>query len=113
LNQYIPPADVASLFTKDLLHISPCGVVFVKHSVRKGILGEMLEQILDTRQMVKRSMKKWKDDETLQKVLDSRQLGLKLIANVTYGYTSANFSGRMACVEVLTGTVPTATVIKV
>ena len=61
----------------------------------------MLEQILDTRQMVKRSLKKWKDNETLQKVLDSRQLGLKLIANVTYGYTSANFSGRMPCVEVI------------
>ena len=26
--------------------------------------------------------------------------GLKLIANVTYGYTAANFSGRMPCVEV-------------
>ena len=33
-------------------------------------------------------------------MLDARQLGLKLIANVTYGYTSANFSGRMPCVEV-------------
>ena len=35
-------------------------------------------------------------------MLDSRQLGLKLIANVTYGYTSANFSGRMPCIEVTT-----------
>lgn len=33
--------------------------------------------------------------------MDARQLGLKLIANVTYGYTSANFSGRMPCVEVI------------
>lgn len=38
----------------------------------------------------------------LQKLLNSRQLGLKLIANVTFGYTSANFSGRMPCVEVRT-----------
>ena len=37
---------------------------------------------------------------SLQKVLHARQLGLKLIANVTYGYTSANFSGRMPCIEV-------------
>ena len=36
----------------------------------------------------------------LQKILHSRQLGLKLIANVTYGYTSANFSGRMPCIDV-------------
>lgn len=34
-------------------------------------------------------------------MLDARQLGLKLIANVTYGYTSAHFSGRMPCVEVI------------
>jgi DNA polymerase zeta len=27
-------------------------------------------------------------DADLQKILHSRQLGLKLIANVTYGYTS-------------------------
>ena len=33
-------------------------------------------------------------------MLDARQLGLKLISNVTYGYTAANFSGRMPCVEV-------------
>lgn len=27
-------------------------------------------------------------------------MGLKLIANVMYGYTAASFSGRMPCVEV-------------
>jgi DNA polymerase zeta len=50
--------------------------------------------------MVKKSMKEHASDKTLQRVLHSRQLGLKLIANVTYGYTSANFSGRMPCIEV-------------
>jgi len=50
--------------------------------------------------MVKKSMKENKKDKTLQKVLHARQLGLKLIANVTYGYTAANFSGRMPCIEV-------------
>ena len=66
----------------------------------------MLQEILDTRVMVKNSMKlhsrskKSKNSRLLQKILHSRQLGLKLIANVTYGYTSANFSGRMPCIEV-------------
>ena len=32
--------------------------------------------------------------------MHARQLGLRLIANVTYGYTSANFSGRMPCIDV-------------
>ncbi|KAF2356332.1 DNA-directed DNA polymerase family B multifunctional domain, partial [Trinorchestia longiramus] len=84
----------------DELHISPCGVAFVPKRVRSGILPKMLEEILNTRIMVKQSMKLHKEDATLQKALHSRQLGLKLIANVTYGYTSANFSGRMPCVEV-------------
>lgn len=38
--------------------------------------------------------------QTLSRMLNARQLGLKLIANVTYGYTGANFSGRMPCIEV-------------
>lgn len=50
--------------------------------------------------MVKGAMKLAKEDKVLYKMLDSRQLGLKLIANVTYGYTAANFSGRMPCIEV-------------
>ena len=61
----------------------------------------MLQEILDTRVMVKKSMKMHKDNKKLEKILDARQMGLKLIANVTYGYTGAHFSGRMPCVEVL------------
>ncbi|XP_074033299.1 DNA polymerase zeta catalytic subunit isoform X3 [Leptinotarsa decemlineata] len=88
------------LLEKDSLNFSPCGVGFVKKKVRDGIMPRMLREILDTRLMVKNSMKENKEDKILQKVLHSRQLGLKLIANVTYGYTAANFSGRMPSVEV-------------
>lgn len=38
--------------------------------------------------------------QALLRLLDARQLSLKFIANVTYGYTSASFSGRMPCVEI-------------
>ena len=38
--------------------------------------------------------------QALRRILDARQLGLKYIANVTYGYTSATFSGRMPAVEI-------------
>jgi DNA polymerase elongation subunit (family B) len=37
--------------------------------------------------------------QVLQRVLNARQFGLKLIANVTYGYTAAGFSGRMPMAE--------------
>jgi len=50
---------------------------------------------------VKNLMKEQKNNKHLYKILNAQQLGLKLIANVTYGYTSANFSGRMPCIEVL------------
>ena len=45
--------------------------------------------------------------QVLARMLDARQLGLKLIANVTYGYTSASFSGRMPCAEVADAIVQT------
>ncbi|CAH2007335.1 unnamed protein product [Acanthoscelides obtectus] len=92
-------ARLEKLLKKDLLNFSPGGVAFVKKEVRDGIMPRMLREILDTRLMVKNSMKENKDDCVLQKVLHNRQLGLKLIANVTYGYTAANFSGRMPAVE--------------
>jgi DNA polymerase zeta len=37
--------------------------------------------------------------QVLQRCLNARQFALKLIANVSYGYTSASFSGRMPCAE--------------
>ena len=72
---------------------------FVKYPNFQGILPIMLDDILKTRVMVKNSMKLY-DDDNLYKIFDSRQLSLKLIANVTFGYTAANYSGRMPCVEV-------------
>ncbi|XP_036758876.2 DNA polymerase zeta catalytic subunit isoform X2 [Manis pentadactyla] len=94
----IPP-DLLYQIRHDIT-VSPSGVAFVKPSVRKGVLPRMLEEILKTRLMVKKSMKAYKQDRALSRMLDARQLGLKLIANVTFGYTAANFSGRMPCTEV-------------
>ncbi|XP_044756178.1 DNA polymerase zeta catalytic subunit isoform X2 [Coccinella septempunctata] len=98
-NLRVSKERIQHLLKRDLLNFSPCGVAFVKKNVRDGIMPRMLREILDTRLMVKKSMKENKGDSVLQKVLHNRQLGLKLIANVTYGYTAANFSGRMPSVE--------------
>ncbi|KAM4693357.1 LOW QUALITY PROTEIN: DNA polymerase zeta catalytic subunit [Discoglossus pictus] len=93
------PPDLLYQIRHDIT-ISPNGVAFVKASVRKGVLPRMLEEILKTRIMVKQSMKDYKHDRGLTRLLHARQLGLKLISNVTFGYTAANFSGRMPCVEI-------------
>ncbi|XP_040919803.1 DNA polymerase zeta catalytic subunit isoform X2 [Toxotes jaculatrix] len=94
----VPPELLYQL--RNDITVSPNGIAFVKSSVRKGVLPSMLEEILNTRIMVKQSMKTYKQDKALMRLLDARQLGLKLIANVTFGYTAANYSGRMPSVEV-------------
>ncbi|KAJ1898132.1 DNA polymerase zeta, partial [Kickxella alabastrina] len=95
----VPPGMLTAL--KDYLTVSPNGMLFVKPSVRRGLLGRMLHELLESRVMIKDAMKRWGDgDEALLKKLDAWQLGLKLITNVTYGYAGASFSGRMPCVEI-------------
>ena len=93
---------------RDYVNIAPNGIIYVKPSIRKSLLAKMLGEILETRVMVKSGMKVDKDDNTLQRLLNNRQLALKLIANVTYGYTSASFSGRMPCSEIADSIVQTA-----
>ncbi|ANM57914.1 recovery protein 3 [Arabidopsis thaliana] len=79
---------------------TPNSVMYVPPEVRRGILPRLLEEILSTRIMVKKAMKKLTPSEAvLHRIFNARQLALKLIANVTYGYTAAGFSGRMPCAE--------------
>ncbi|KAJ6157522.1 hypothetical protein N7470_005114 [Penicillium chermesinum] len=90
----------AAELLKDKINIAPNGMMYAKQEVRQSLLAKMLTEILETRVMVKAGMKADKDDKILQRLLNNRQLALKLIANVTYGYTSASFSGRMPCSEI-------------
>ncbi|KAH8882465.1 hypothetical protein GQ53DRAFT_733954 [Thozetella sp. PMI_491] len=92
---------------QDYINIAPNGMMFVKPQIRKSLLAKMLTEILETRVMVKSGMKQDKDDRALQQLLNNRQLALKLLANVTYGYTSASFSGRMPCSEIADSIVQT------
>ncbi|KAI9879358.1 MAG: DNA polymerase zeta [Pleopsidium flavum] len=92
---------------KDQINIAPNGMMYVRPEIRKSLLAKMLGEILETRVMVKSGMKVDRDDKTLQRLLNNRQLALKLIANVTYGYTSASFSGRMPCSEIADSIVQT------
>ncbi|UJR30679.1 hypothetical protein I4U23_018202 [Adineta vaga] len=96
----IPNKVLANLNLDTDVFCSPNGNAFVKKHIRRGLLPIMLEEILATRVMVKNTMKLIDKKSTLYRTLDARQLCLKLIANVTFGYTSASFSGRMPCVEI-------------
>lgn len=92
---------------KEDITVTPNGVAYIKANVRKGVLAKMLGEILDTRVMVKKAMKEYKNEKTLLRSLDACQMSLKLIANVTYGYTSAGFSGRMPCCDIADSIVQT------
>ncbi|KAK6459617.1 uncharacterized protein RJT20DRAFT_89613 [Scheffersomyces xylosifermentans] len=94
-SHYLPPGLIDLINKEGGITLSPNGYVFVKSSIRKSILAKMLEEILNIRIKVKEVMKLFRDDKELTRLYNARQLALKLIANVTYGYTSATFSGRM------------------
>lgn len=81
--------------------IAPNGTMFSTKETRLGILPQMLREILDTRLMVKQAMNTYNspEDTILRRNLEARQLAIKLLANVTYGYTAAGFSGRMPMSE--------------
>lgn len=100
-----PPGLLNAL--QDHITVAPNGMMYVKPQVRRGLLSRMLSELLETRVMVKQAMKGVKGNKALKKILDARQLGLKYISNVTYGYTSATYSGRMPAVEIADSIVQT------
>ncbi|PHJ25058.1 dna polymerase family b protein, partial [Cystoisospora suis] len=95
---------------KSGIRVLPNGSMFVSRRVRRGIFPQVLSDILQTRIMVKQAMKKYKGkvDENLLRLLNYRQYGLKMIANVSYGYTAASFTGHMPCADIADAIVQTA-----
>ncbi|CAH1444198.1 unnamed protein product [Lactuca virosa] len=99
VTSYTPDPNVLRGLMHEIL-LTPNGVMYVPSKIRKGVLPRLLDEILSTRIMVKQAMKKQSPSEkVLHRIYNARQLALKLIANVTYGYTAAGFSGRMPCAE--------------
>lgn len=77
---------------------TPSGETFVKPSLQKGILPEILEELISARKRAKADLKEAKDP--LEKaVLDGRQLALKISANSVYGFTGATV-GQLPCLEI-------------
>ncbi|KAL7540342.1 hypothetical protein ACHAXR_011801 [Thalassiosira sp. AJA248-18] len=86
---------------RDRAYAIPTGTIFVSESVLKGVLPQVLDEMLSTRAMLKKAAKEYKKrvknlSPAVLRQIEARQLALKYVANVTYGYTSATFSGRSA-----------------
>lgn len=77
---------------------TPSNSLFVKSTVRKGLLPEILENLLTARKVAKAELKK-ETDPLKQKVLDGRQFALKVSANSVYGFTGAQM-GKLPCLEI-------------
>ncbi|XP_074567466.1 DNA polymerase delta catalytic subunit [Curcuma longa] len=77
---------------------TPSGEVFVKPELQKGILPEILEELLTARKRAKADLKEAKDPFE-KAVLDGRQLALKISANSVYGFTGATV-GQLPCLEI-------------
>ncbi|KAK2088977.1 DNA polymerase delta catalytic subunit [Saguinus oedipus] len=87
-----------SNLTEDQFIKTPTGDEFVKTSVRKGLLPQILENLLSARKRAKAELAR-ETDPLRRQVLDGRQLALKVSANSVYGFTGAQV-GKLPCLEI-------------
>jgi DNA polymerase family B len=76
--------------TQDRAYVSPSGTLYVSETVLKGVLPQVLDEMLSTRAMLKKASKFYKKhvsnlNPAILRQLEARQLALKYVANVTYG----------------------------
>ena len=102
--------------------VTPDESAFVHPFTRRGVLPSILEEVIGARLLIKSTMKAVNRDPSrfaphLEGGVSAwlrrqnyRQFALKMVANVSYGYTGASFSGRMPCPEVANAIVQLARV---
>lgn len=82
--------------------VTPNGDTFVTAQRRKGLLAQILEELLAARKQAKRELAV-ETDPFKKAVLNGRQLALKISANSVYGLTGAT-NGKLPCLEIASST---------
>jgi DNA polymerase delta subunit 1 len=82
----------------DTYERSPSGHVFAKTTTKKGILPQILDELLAARKRAKKDMA-IATDPMEKAVQNGRQLALKVSANSVYGFTGATV-GQLPCVPI-------------
>lgn len=82
--------------------VTPNGDMFVTAKQRKGLLAQILGELLAARKQAKREMAAETDPFKVA-VLNGRQLALKISANSVYGLTGAS-NGKLPCLEIASST---------
>jgi DNA polymerase zeta len=76
--------------SKDRAYVAPTGTIYVSEAVVKGVLPQVLDEMLSTRAMLKKAAKQYKKhvpklSPAIIRELEAREQALKYVANVTYG----------------------------
>lgn len=82
--------------------VTPNGDMFVTAKQRKGLLAQILEELLTARKQAKRELAQ-ETDPFKKAVLNGRQLALKVSANSVYGLTGAT-TGKLPCLAIASST---------
>lgn len=82
--------------------VTPNGDLFCTSKVRKGLLTQILEELLGARKRAKRELAV-ETDPFKKAVLNGRQLALKISANSVYGLTGAT-NGKLPCLAIASST---------
>jgi DNA polymerase elongation subunit (family B) len=78
--------DRLHLFHPDMYEISPIGKVFLKSSVKQGMLPKILDIVLAKRRAANAALAKATDPK-IKTCYNCKQLALKITANSVYGFT--------------------------
>lgn len=81
---------------------TPNGDLFCTAKVRKGLLSQILEELLSARKRAKKDLAV-ETDPFKKAVLNGRQLALKVSANSVYGLTGAT-TGKLPCLAIASST---------
>lgn len=82
--------------------VTPNGDMFCTSKVRKGLLTQILEELLGARKRAKKELA-IETDPFKKAVLNGRQLALKISANSVYGITGATV-GKLPCLAIASST---------
>jgi DNA polymerase delta subunit 1 len=82
--------------------VTPNGDLFCTSKVRKGLLSQILEELLGARKRAKKELAV-ETDPFKKAVLNGRQLALKVSANSVYGLTGATV-GKLPCLAIASST---------
>ena len=82
--------------------VTPTGDMFCTTKQRKGLLSQILEELLTARKKAKRELAV-ETDPFKKAVLNGRQLALKISANSVYGLTGATV-GKLPCLQIASST---------